>query len=240
MQLSVVIPVRNEIDNIVPLVREVETALGGRGEHEIVVVDDGSADGTLDRLRGAMAEVPALRVVCHAENRGQSAAIHTGVRHARAAWIATLDGDGQNDPADLPKLIETRDRSGAERLMVVGHRVQRQDDLGKRWASLLANAVRSALLRDETPDSASGIKLFPKALFLELPYFDHMHRFLPALARRQGATVISVPVHHRQRRSGRSHYTQLGRLWLGIVDLLGVWWLLRRARLPHDSKEMKR
>ena len=236
MQISVVIPVKNEADAIVPLVEEVEAALGGRFDFETIVVDDGSTDATLNTLKAAMARLPRLRVIRHAANRGQSAGVRTGVRYARGTWIATLDGDGQNDPADLPAMW---DRLSVEPKpdMVAGHRVQRKDTASKRIASRLANRIRSAMLRDETPDSGCGIKLFRRELFLDLPYFDHMHRFLPALARRHGARVVSVPVNHRPRLAGRTNYTNFGRLRAGILDLLGVWWLIRRARLPIDAKE---
>jgi len=236
MQISVVIPVKNEADNIVPLVDEVEAALGGRFEFETIVVDDGSTDATAERLRAAMARLPRLRVIHHLANRGQSAGVWTGVRHARGEWIATLDGDGQNDPADLP-LLWQRLADEPRPDMVAGHRVQRRDTASKRLASRLANRIRAALLKDETPDSGCGIKIFRRALFLELPYFDHMHRFLPALARRHGGRVISVAVNHRPRGAGRSNYTNFGRLKAGILDLLGVWWLIRRSRLPIATRE---
>ena len=236
MQLSVVIPVKNEADNIVPLVDEVEAALGGRFDFEVVVVDDGSSDTTFDMLKTARATRPRLRVIRHAANRGQSAGVWTGVRRARGEWVATLDGDGQNDPADLPALWA---RLGVEPRpdMVAGHRVERKDTASKKIASRIANRIRAALLKDETPDSGCGIKIFRRELFLELPYFDHMHRFLPALVRRHGGRVVSVPVNHRPRLAGQSNYTNLGRLKAGLLDLIGVWWLIRRSRLPIDARE---
>jgi dolichol-phosphate mannosyltransferase len=236
MQLSVVIPVKNEAENIVPLVDEVEAALAGRLEFEVLVVDDGSTDSTLDRLKQARARLPRLRVIRHAANRGQSAGVWTGVRRARGDWIATLDGDGQNDPADLPAMW-ARLAEDPRPDMVAGHRVERKDTASKKIASRLANRIRAALLKDETPDSGCGIKIFRRDLFLELPYFDHMHRFLPALARRHGGRVVSVKVNHRPRGAGRSNYTNFGRLKAGLLDLIGVWWLIRRARLPIDVKE---
>ena len=235
MQLSVVIPVKNEADNIVPLVDEVEAALAGRFDFEILVVDDGSSDATLERIKAAKTRLPRLRVIRHAANRGQSAGVWTGVRRATGTWIATLDGDGQNDPADLPAMyarLEVEPRPD----MVAGHRVQRKDTASKKIASRLANRIRGGLLKDETPDSGCGIKIFRRELFLELPYFDHMHRFLPALARRHGARVVSVPVNHRPRGAGQSNYTNLGRRRAGLLDLLGVWWLIRRSRLPIDAR----
>jgi len=235
MQISVVIPVKNEADNIVPLVEEVEAALAGL-DFEIVVVDDGSTDATPERLRAARARLPRLRVIRHAANRGQSAGVRTGVRHARGEWIGTLDGDGQNDPADLPRMWARLEADpGLD--MIAGHRVNRKDTASKRWASRWANRVRRRILKDETPDSGCGIKLFRRSLFLDLPYFDHIHRFLPALARRQAARVVSVPVNHRPRGTGQSNYTNFGRLKAGLLDLLGVWWLIRRARFPIDAKE---
>lgn len=236
MQLSVVIPVKNEADNIVPLVEEVEAALAGRFDFEILVIDDGSTDATADRLKAARSRLPRLRLIRHAANRGQSAGVWTGVKHARGEWIATLDGDGQNDPADLPQMF-ARLSVDPKPDMVAGHRVNRKDTASKKIASRFANRIRGALLKDETPDSGCGIKIFRRALFLELPYFDHMHRFLPALARRHGAHVVSVPVNHRPRGAGSSNYTNFGRLKAGLLDLIGVWWLIRRSRLPIDARE---
>ncbi|MSP49441.1 MAG: glycosyltransferase family 2 protein [Alphaproteobacteria bacterium] len=236
MQLSVVIPARNEADNIVPLVDEVEAALAGRFDFEVLVVDDGSTDTTYDQLKASRPRLPRLRVVRHAANCGQSAGVWTGVKRARGEWIATLDGDGQNDPADLPAMW-ARLEAEPHPDMVAGHRVDRKDTASKRIASRLANRVRAGFLKDETPDSGCGIKIFRRDLFLELPYFDHMHRFLPALVRRHGGRVVSVPVNHRPRGAGRSNYTNLGRLRAGLLDLIGVWWLIRRSRLPIDATE---
>lgn len=235
MRLSVVVPVRDEADNVAPLVEEIRDALEGRCEYEVVCVDDGSTDGTLDRLKALQRGFPRLRVLRHARGCGQSAAIRTGVAAARGGWIATLDGDGQNDPADIPRLLAVRDAEGGEgaRLMVAGWRRRRRDGWQRRVSSRVANAVRARLLRDGTPDTGCGLKLFPRALFLELPYFDHMHRFLPALARRAGARVVSVEVNHRPRTRGRSKYGLHNRLWAGLVDLAGVMWLMRRSRLPE-------
>lgn len=228
--LSVVIPVFDEADNIVSLLDEVCVALRGIERFEIVVVDDASRDDTLDRLRGLLARMPELRVVRHARQSGQSTAIRSGVKAARGAWIATLDGDGQNDPADIPKLLAKRAAAASEVRLFAGWRVHRNDGLGKRLASRIANAVRRRLLRDDTPDTGCGIKLFERAAFLELPYFDHMHRYLPALMQRAGWRTVSVPVSHRARTAGRSKYTNLGRLWVAFADLRGVAWLIRRSR----------
>jgi dolichol-phosphate mannosyltransferase len=225
--VSVVIPVRNEAPNIAPLVAEITTALADI-PHEIVYVDDGSTDGTPAEL----AALPAVRHLRHRMSCGQSAAIITGVKAARGAWIATLDGDGQNDPADIPRLLARAEAAGG-RVMVAGHRVKRQDSWVKRRSSRLANGIRSALLGDATPDTGCGLKLFPRALFLDMPHFDHMHRFLPALAMRAGATVLSEPVNHRPRTRGVSNYGTLDRLAVSIFDLFGVAWLQRRGKRPE-------
>ena len=198
--LSVVVPVHNERDNILPLLTEIATALRGKADFEIVYVDDLSRDDTLAVLTRAKAQFPELRVLRHVAQSGQSTALRTGIKAARGTWIATLDGDGQNDPADIPKLIAMRDASSAEIRLYAGWRVNRQDSGSKRWASKWANAIRSRLLRDDTPDTGCGIKLFERAVFLDLPYFDHMHRYLPALFQRAGWQVKSVPVNHRARR----------------------------------------
>lgn len=232
--VSVVIPVRNEAPNIAPLVAEIEAALAGVA-HEIVYVDDGSTDATPAMLREVAAGVPALRHLRHRASCGQSAAIVTGVKAARGTWIATLDGDGQNDPADIPRLLERarQGAAGALPLLVAGHRVSRRDSRMKRVSSRIANAVRGRLLGDATPDTGCGLKVFPRALFLDLPHFDHMHRFLPALVLRQGGQVVSEPVNHRPRREGRSNYGTLDRLAVSLFDLVGVAWLQRRWKRPE-------
>jgi len=232
VQLSVVIPVRNEADNILPLLAEIHAALDGRAEYEIVYVDDGSTDATPARLAEAMAKYPRLRVLAHAQSCGQSTALVTGFRAARGEWIATLDGDGQNDPADIPKLIAARDGAAANLQLVAGYRKKRQDTWLKRLSSRIANGVRSRLLGDATPDTGCGLKLIQRAAVLELPYFDHMHRFLPALVQRNGGATVSVEVNHRPRTRGTSNYGMFDRLWVGIVDLFGVMWLQRRAKRP--------
>jgi dolichol-phosphate mannosyltransferase len=238
MQLSVVIPVKNEAGNIAPLVSEIAAALDGRLEYEIVYVDDGSDDATAGEIRRLQAASPRLRLVQHRSSCGQSAAIRSGIKAACGAWIATLDGDGQNDPADIPALWAIAQESPAPPpLLVAGHRVHRQDSWSKRRASRIANAVRRWLLRDDTPDTGCGLKLFRRDLFLDLPYFDHMHRFLPALVLREGGVVRSVPVNHRPRERGISKYGVLDRLGVGITDLFGVVWLLRRAKRPALVEE---
>lgn len=236
IQLSVVVPVFNEIDNVTPLVDEIVAALSGRYAYEIIYVDDGSSDGTQELLVSLESSNPAFRFVCHQKNAGQSAAIATGVAHARGLLIATLDGDGQNDPADIPKLVDALNRGGRERLhniLVVGRRRKRQDTWIRRISSRVANGVRSRMLNDNTPDTGSGLKVFSRQTFLELPKFDHMHRFLPALVIRNGGQVISIEVNHRQRKRGTSKYGIHNRLWVGIVDLIGVMWLQRRAICPE-------
>ena len=230
LPLSVVVPVYNEEGNVAALVHEIVAALRGVSAFEIVYVDDCSRDGTLAALQALKAEVPELRVLRHVSNSGQSTAIRTGVRAARGEWIATLDGDGQNDPADIPKLLAQRDAAPAGVGMFAGWRVDRKDTGSKRWASKWANAIRAAMLRDDTPDTGCGIKLFEREAFLELPYFDHMHRYLPALMQRAGWKTVSVPVNHRPRGTGVSKYTNRGRALVGIRDLRGVAWLIARSR----------
>ena len=229
-QLSVVVPVHNEEDNVAPLVGEIVAALRGLVDFEIVYVDDTSKDATLSRLRDLQATTPELRVIRHLSNAGQSTAVRNGVKAARAPWIATLDGDGQNDPADIPKLLAQRDAAAADIKLFAGWRVNRQDSGSKRWASKWANAIRARMLRDDTPDTGCGIKLFEREAFLDLPYFDHMHRYLPALMQRAGWKAVSVPVNHRHRTAGVSKYNNLNRALVGIRDLRGVAWLIVRSR----------
>jgi len=229
-EISVVVPVFNERDNIAPLLAEIAAALRGRADFEIVYVDDASKDDSLAVLKAAKADYPELRVVRHVAQSGQSTAIRNGVRAARGDWIATLDGDGQNDPADIPKLIAMRAGSPASIKLFAGWRVDRKDTASKRFGSRFANGLRRRLLRDDTPDTGCGIKLFERAAFLDLPYFDHMHRYLPALMQRAGWQVKSVPVNHRARGTGVSKYNNLGRALVGIADLRGVAWLIKRSR----------
>ena len=229
-QLSVVVPVHNEEDNVAPLVAEIVAALRGHIDFEIVYVDDASKDASLARLRELQATTPELRVVRHLSNAGQSTAVRNGIKAARAPWIATLDGDGQNDPADIPKLLDKRDAVADDVKLFAGWRVNRQDSGSKRWASKFANGLRSRMLRDATPDTGCGIKLFEREAFLDLPYFDHMHRYLPALMQRAGWKTVSVPVNHRHRTAGVSKYNNLGRALVGIKDLFGVSWLIQRSR----------
>lgn len=236
-ELSIVIPVHDEAANIGALLDEIVRAMAGRS-YEIVVVDDGSGDDTPAILRRARAAIPQLRVLRHPHSHGQSAGVVTGVRHARGSWIATLDGDGQNDPADIPHLLDARASvPHPDETLFAGYRKNRQDTVNKRFSSRVANRVRGRLLRDRTPDTGCGLKLFRRDVFLELPHFNHVHRFLPALFLRHGGAVVSVEVNHRPRGGGRSHYGMLDRLVVGIYDLFGVMWLLRRpvrARAQED------
>jgi dolichol-phosphate mannosyltransferase len=228
--LSIVVPVLNEVDNVVPLVREIVAAFGSSIGFEVIFVDDGSTDATAERIRTLREEIPCVRLLRHAARYGQSAAIRTGVRAAEAQWIATLDGDCQNDPRDIPSMLEMlrQDRAGSIKL-ITGVRRLRQDTWVRRLSSRIANGVRRLLLQDGTPDTGCGIKLFHRATFLEIPAFDHMHRFLPALFLREGAKVVSIDVRHRPRMHGRSKYGIGNRLWAGIVDLFGVRWLMHRS-----------
>jgi dolichol-phosphate mannosyltransferase len=239
MDLSVVIPVKDEAANVAPLVAELRAALDGLLDYEILYVDDGSVDGTAAEVARLQAEAPNLRLLRHMGSCGQSAAVRSGVRAARAAWIATLDGDGQNDPADIPKLWRIGlTAPEAPSLLIAGYRESRRDSWGKRFASQVANRVRRRMLGDDTPDTGCGLKLFPRSLFLDLPYFDHMHRFLSALVLREGGTVRSIRVNHRPRRGGASKYGIFDRLGVGVVDLFGVIWLKRRAARPHLLDEV--
>jgi dolichol-phosphate mannosyltransferase len=241
LDVSVVIPVCNEQDNVLPLAREIHAALEGRYRYETIFVDDGSTDGTAQAVRGARAAaMPEIRLIRHSVRSGQSAAVATGVREARARWIATLDGDGQNDPADIPKLLDAAGGAATPGLrLVMGNRTTRRDTWLRRLSSRVANGVRGGLLKDGTPDTGCGIKVFDRDVFLDMPRFDHMHRFMPALFQREGYSVVSVPVNHRQRTRGTSKYGLHNRLWVGIVDLFGVIWLIRRAspriRIDEDA-----
>ena len=233
IDLSVVVPVFNERDNLAALVKEIVSALRGHVAFEVIYVDDHSADDSPQVLAALRSEFPELRILRHDRQSGQSTAIRTGAKAARGAWIATLDGDGQNDPADINRLLLARDAASSQVKLFAGWRVQRQDNASKRWASRWANAIRSRMLHDDTPDTGCGIKLFERAAFLDLPYFDHMHRYLPALMQRAGWDTVSIPVNHRSRSSGVSKYNNLQRGWVGLRDLRGVAWLITRSRLTR-------
>jgi dolichol-phosphate mannosyltransferase len=238
-EISVVVPVRNEAGNVVPLVAEIAAALRGRS-FEVVFVNDGSTDETEARLMALMAERPWLRQIRHRASCGQSAAVRTGVAVARGPIVVTLDGDGQNDPAFIPAMVAAF-QDGAPRLgLVAGQRVGRKATGFKQMQSRIANAVRRAVLRDGTRDTGCGLKVFRRDLFMALPYFDGLHRFLPALVRREGFAVGYVDVVDRPRRHGASNYGMWDRLWVGILDLAGVSWLIRRRKRVPRSEEVTR
>jgi dolichol-phosphate mannosyltransferase len=236
MELSVVIPVFNEADCIRALVGEVCGTLDRELEFEVIVIDDGSTDSTPAVLQDARRAHPPLRVLRHRDCYGQSAAVSSGVHAARARWVVTLDGDGQNDPADIMQLYQAMDKTADRTMLVIGQRLNRRDKNVKRFSSRVANTVRAWVLHDNTPDTGCGIKLFSRDTWLGLPQFDHMHRFLPALVQRQGGEVLSVAVNHRERRGGTSKYAVMDRLWIGIMDMFGVWWLKRRYKIPVVSE----
>ena len=238
---SVVIPCYNEGDNIETLIIEVEAALAARAEFEIIVVDDCSTDHTSARLQALrQSREGSLRVLRHRQNSGQSAGLCTGADAARGRWLITLDGDGQNDPADIPHLLAVAEGMphAVSPLIICGHRTTRRDTWLRRLSSRVANAVRGSILNDGTPATGCGLKVLPSATFRALPRFDHMHRFLPALVRRLGGTAVSVPVNHRPRLHGRSKYGMWNRLGVGVVDLWGVSWLIRRRLNPSGSEEI--
>ncbi|MDN3557932.1 glycosyltransferase family 2 protein [Halomonas maura] len=228
-QISVIIPARDESGNLPSLLDEIADALAAL-DHEVLVVDDGSRDGSWALLEARAAEDARLRPLRHIESAGQSTAVWQAGHAARGEWLATLDGDGQNDPADLPALIGRACQGDVT--LVAGHRTRRHDDWLKRVSSWVANGVRARLLKDATPDTGCGLKVIRREAFLRLPYFDHMHRFLPALIQAQGGRCVSLPVNHRPRGAGRSHYGLNNRLWAGLIDMVGVMWLRHRSRLP--------
>ncbi|MGH9695387.1 MAG: glycosyltransferase family 2 protein, partial [Bryobacteraceae bacterium] len=230
--------VRNEAENVSPLMAEIVAALDGRWNYEIIYVNDGSTDATAARLAVEMKSRVNLRQIVHAASAGQSAAVRSGVRAARGAIVATLDGDGQNDPAFLPDLIVAIENGGERVGLAAGQRVGRKDTGFKRLQSRIANRVRSAILRDGTRDTGCGLKAFRREVFLMLPYFDGLHRFLPALVRRDGYEIGYVEVIDRTRRSGVSNYGLFDRLWIGVMDLAGVWWLIRRKKPTPVATEV--
>lgn len=240
VKISIVVPVYNEADNIVPLINEIISVMGDILTYEVIFVDDGSTDQTALLLAHALTQTKRLRVIRHLHCCGQSTSLHTGIKVARYPLIATLDGDGQNDPADIPRLcaLFLQQKAVTSRLsLVAGWRNKRHDSAWRRFSSKVANTIRAALLGDNTPDSGCGLKVFLKDDFLALPYFDHMHRFLPALMLRAGGLVISEPVNHRPRVKGYSKYGTVDRLLVGIGDLLGVIWLQKRAKIA-EAKEL--
>ena len=236
--VSIVVPVRNEQDNVAPLIAEIAAALDGRWAYEIIYVNDGSTDATGDRLATEMRARTNLRQVRHAASSGQSAAVRTGIRAARGGIVATLDGDGQNNPAFLPALIEAIEKGGDKVGLAAGQRVGRKDTGFKKFQSRVANGVRNMILRDGTRDTGCGLKALRRDVFLALPYFDGLHRFLPALVRREGFDIVYVDVIDRPRHSGVSNYGFFDRLWIGIMDLAGVWWLIRRKKSTPVATEV--
>jgi len=235
--ISVIAPVFDEEGNVAALAREIALAFNGR-PYEMIFVDDASRDATLARLTEMKSELPTLRVIAHARNAGQSRAMRTGILAARGDIIVTIDGDMQNDPADGPALVD-RLKAGGEALgMVGGRRAKRQDSLSKKAASRIGNTVRRKLLNDQSDDAGCGLKAFRREVFLRLPYFDHVHRYIPALMLREGYTIAYLDVNHRARTSGRSKYTNLRRLYVSMGDLFGVMWLNARARDPGPTAEV--
>jgi glycosyltransferase involved in cell wall biosynthesis len=235
--VSLVVAVKNEAENVAPLTDEIAAAMNGRWSFELVFVNDGSTDDTGVILRRLMAERPWVRQINHAATCGKAAAVRTGVAAARAPLIVTLDGDCQNDPSFIPAMVRALETGGARVGLVAGQRVGRRDSRFKRLQSRIANAVRGAILRDGTRDTGCGLKAFRRETFLALPYFDGVHRFLPALVRRDGYEVAYVEVIDRPRLHGRSNYGFWDRLWVGILDLAGVWWLIRRRkRVPRIAE----
>ena len=233
--LSIVVPVCNEADSIISLITEIHHVLDGLYSFQIFYVNDASTDQTLDRLREAKRLFPALDYISFKKRSGQSQAIASGIRHAKGPIIVTLDGDGQNDPTDIPMMVDrllSEPEHERDYTLISGHRHKRQDTLIKRLSSLFANRMRAKLLHDSTPDSGCGLKVFTKNAFLDIPRFDHMHRFIPALMLRRKAKVITHPIHHRPREKGQSKYGLWDRLWVGIIDILGVMWLQRRTSNP--------
>ena len=234
--ISVVVPVFDEAGAAPALAREIAAAFKGRA-FEMLFIDDASRDGTRASLEALAGEIPQLRVLAHRRNAGQSRAIRSGVLAARGAIIVTLDGDGQNDPADGPSLVDALLAGPPELALVGGERVKRQDSAAKKLASRIGNGVRKRLLRDSANDTGCGLKAFRREAFLRLPYFDHIHRYLPALMQREGYLTAFRPVNHRHRQTGASKYTNLGRLWASLSDLFGVVWLQSRARDPGGVDE---
>lgn len=237
LRIAVVVPVKNERDNLAPLISEIEAALKDYQPYEIIYVDDGSTDGTSEKLIELSRTKPHLRVFRHRHSCGQSCAVRTGVREARAPMVATLDGDGQNNPAYIPVLVKALELAGPQCGLAAGQRIGRKDTPFKRFQSRLANKVRGSILKDNTRDSGCGLKVFRRDAYLALPYFDALHRFMPALMLREGLRVTHAEVVDRPRLTGVSNYGFFDRLWVGLLDLYGVWWLRRRRRtIPHVTE----
>lgn len=240
--VSVLIPAKNEAENLPTLLQEVRQALAAE-DFEVIVVDDGSTDNTRAVLQDLQRDgYTQLRILSHTRSLGQSTSVYHAAEAARGQWLATLDGDGQNDPADIPGMLAIVRAPGcpADLKLIAGHRVNRRDSASKRWASRFANHLRGRLLKDHTPDTGCGLKVIEREAFLRLPYFDHMHRFIPALIQRHKGSMRVHPVNHRPRSAGVSKYGNLDRALVGILDLFGVWWLIRRTRLDVDARELER
>ena len=238
-EFSVVSPVRNEAENVESLVREISQALAGRA-FEIIFVDDSSQDDTRARLFALKDKIPNLRVIGHRKNAGQSRAVRTGVLAARSPVVLTLDGDGQNDPGDLPGLLAQLNRADApgDLALVQGRRDKRVDSGWKKFGSRFANNVRRSMLKDSNTDSGCGMRAFKRDAYLQIPYFDHMHRYLPALMQSEGFMVEERAVGHRARKHGQSNYTNFGRLADAVSDMRGVMWLRKRRRSPGGTDEI--
>ncbi|MEM9011216.1 MAG: glycosyltransferase family 2 protein [Pseudomonadota bacterium] len=237
-RFSVIVPMKDEAPNVAAMADEIGAACASLAPFEAIFVNDGSRDDTAGSIRAAQAHHPWLRVLHHRESCGQSAALLSGVRAAQAPVCVTLDGDGQNPPAEIPAMVQPLlDDADGHLGLVAGQRGIREDRMSRRIASRAANALRRRLLHDDARDTGCGLKAFPRAVFLALPYFDHIHRYLPALVRREGWTVAWIAVDHRPRRAGRSHYSNLGRAMVGALDLIGVWWLMRRRKRPTLTPE---
>ena len=235
ISLSVVVPVFNELENVEPLILEIQASLENIIAYEMIFVDDFSSDTTLNKLVQLNSTINGLRVLSHKRRSGQSAAVYTGVKAARAPLVVTLDGDGQNNPSDIPNLLEAYQKNSgtAKNVMICGQRENRKDSFAKRFSSKIANVIRSGLLGDSTLDTGCGLKLFRVLDFMGLPSFNHMHRFLPALMIRNGGKVISIKVSHRSRDRGKSKYGTFDRLWVGVFDLIGMMWLKSRPLNPE-------
>jgi dolichol-phosphate mannosyltransferase len=239
--ISILIPAKNETANLPVLLGEIQRAMQPREDYEVLVVDDGSTDGTFATLQEVQRDgFAALRIFRHARSLGQSTSLYRAAQRARGSWLVTLDGDGQNDPADIPRLlalVEGTEGDPAGIKLLAGHRINRRDTFIKRISSRFANGLRAWILRDDTPDTGCGLKVIARDVFLQLPYFDHMHRFIPAMVQRHGFRKMVVPVNHRHRIGGRSNYGTIDRAMVGIVDLFGVSWLLLRTRLYCATEE---
>ena len=234
--ISIVIPAKNEAENIRPLITEIQSAMAGRDDYELIYVDDGSTDSTWSELQELSEGNPHLMLLRHQQSVGQSLAILSGAWQARGKWLVVLDADGQNDPADIPGMLEAVQGANQRDPAVwgvIGHRVNRRDDWVKRLSSKVANGFRDFMLRDGIPDTGCGLKAVLRERYLRLPSFNHMHRYIPTLIQAQGGSMLVHPVNHRPRQAGVSNYGVWNRLWVGLVDVLGVWWLKRRAKVVH-------